>query len=325
MVLIKWFIKKKYLLYKEWALAQHKLVRCDTCNSIEYLANIINRTENLLCPFLEQIKKGDRIFSSNPFKERLGTRWTHYSNPVDLLSFNAYEYSYFLGKLTCSTSLESIFVRRPSYPTHGQFHYSDLGTYPPRGDPYSTDIQSYFSESQVQLARQELKNQIFERNHCSTYGQLRLQDSITHSEMILFHDSLLVTISVIRVSVVVYYLVTRNTRLQPLHIGAMGSLDTTSEIVWTTVPLFILCSLGIPSLALLYKLEYIRVVDLTYKVVRHQWYWSYNRYNFILPCFGIRRRTPRVVSNSSDLIKRIGPSPLRQLGHLGPPNSFSNG
>jgi len=70
-----------------------------------------------------------------------------------------------------------------------------------------------------------------ERNHCSTYGQLRLQDSITHSEMILFHDSLLVTISVIRVSVVVYYLVTRNTRLQPLHIGAMGSLDTASEIV----------------------------------------------------------------------------------------------
>ena len=111
--------------------------------------------------------------------------------------------------------------------------------------------------------------------HHSTYGQLRLQDSMTHSEIILFHDSLLVTITVIRVSVVVYFLVTQNTRLQPLHIRAISSLDTASEMVWTTVPLFILCSLGIPSLALLYKLEYIGVVDLTYKVVRHQWYWSY--------------------------------------------------
>ena len=176
------------------------------------------------------MKRG-RTFSSNPLKEGLGTRWTHYSNPLDLLSFNAYEYSYFLGKLTNSTSLESFFVRRPSYPTHRQLHPSDLGTYPPRGEPYSTDTQSYFTESQIQLARQELKNQVSERNHCSTYSQLRLQDSITHSEMILFHDFLLVTISVIRVSVVVYYLVTRNTRLLPLHLGATSSLDTASETV----------------------------------------------------------------------------------------------
>lgn len=97
--------------------------------------------------------------------------------------------------------------------------------------PFAAPEQSYFLGRQVFSACMDMSTPGFERKHCSTYGQLRLQDSITHSEIILFHDSLLVTISVIRVSVVVYYLVTQNTRLQPLHIGAMSSLDTASEIV----------------------------------------------------------------------------------------------
>merc|ERR1712142_872909 len=111
--------------------------------------------------------------------------------------------------------------------------------------------------------------------HTSMYRQLGLMDSITHSEIYLFHDTLLVTISVIFLSVVIYYLIVTNTGFQVLNIENIAKLDTASEIIWTIVPLFILCSLGIPSLALLYKLEYIGVVDLTYKVVRHQWYWSY--------------------------------------------------
>ena len=111
--------------------------------------------------------------------------------------------------------------------------------------------------------------------HPSIYGQLRLIDSITHSEIYLFHDTLLVTISVIFLSVVLYYLIVTNTRFQVLNIENIAKLDTASEIIWTIVPLFVLCSLRIPSLALLYKLEYIRTVDLTYKVVGHQWYWSY--------------------------------------------------
>merc|ERR1712180_438127 len=47
--------------------------------------------------------------------------------------------------------------------------------------------------------------------HTSMYGQLGLMDSITHSEMYLFHDTLLVTISVIFLSVVLYYLIVTNT------------------------------------------------------------------------------------------------------------------
>jgi cytochrome c oxidase subunit 2 len=111
--------------------------------------------------------------------------------------------------------------------------------------------------------------------HTSMYRQLGLMDSITHSEIYLFHDTLLVTISVIFLSVVIYYLIVTNTGFQVLNIENISKLDTASEIIWTIVPLFVLCSLRIPSLALLYKLEYIRTVDLTYKVVGHQWYWSY--------------------------------------------------
>jgi len=111
--------------------------------------------------------------------------------------------------------------------------------------------------------------------HTSMYGQLGLIDSITHSEMYLFHDTLLVTISVIFLSVVLYYLMVTNTGFQVLNIENIAKLDTASEIIWTIVPLFVLCSLRIPSLALLYKLEYIGTVDLTYKVIGHQWYWSY--------------------------------------------------
>jgi len=106
--------------------------------------------------------------------------------------------------------------------------------------------------------------------HTSMYGQLGLMDSITHSEIYLFHDTLLVTISVIFLSVVLYYLIVTNTGFQVLNIENIAKLDTASEIIWTIVPLFVLCSLRIPSLALLYKLEYIGTVDLTYKVIGHQ-------------------------------------------------------
>ena len=109
----------------------------------------------------------------------------------------------------------------------------------------------------------------------SIYRQLRFIDSITHSEIILFHDTLLVTITVIFISVVLYAVATIKTGLHTLNIEKIGDLDAASEIIWTIVPLFVLCSLRVPSLTLLYKLEYMRVVDLTYKVVGHQWYWSY--------------------------------------------------
>jgi len=109
----------------------------------------------------------------------------------------------------------------------------------------------------------------------SIYRQLRLIDSMTHSEIPIFHDVALVTIIAILVSVVGYYVMGIKTRFYVLKVDSLGRIQEKSDIVWTILPIFILCSLRVPSLSLLYKIEWIGFVDLTYKVIRHQWYWSY--------------------------------------------------
>jgi cytochrome c oxidase subunit 2 len=52
------------------------------------------------------------------------------------------------------------------------------------------------------------------------------------------------------------------------------------EIVWTSIPAFILLSLASPSFSLLYSLDEISNPELTLKVYGHQWYWSYEISDF---------------------------------------------
>ena len=47
------------------------------------------------------------------------------------------------------------------------------------------------------------------------------------------------------------------------------------EIIWTTIPAFILLSLASPSFALLYSLDEITNPEITLKIMGHQWFWSY--------------------------------------------------
>lgn len=51
--------------------------------------------------------------------------------------------------------------------------------------------------------------------------------------------------------------------------------NTSAELVWTVLPLLLLFSIRIPSFTLLYSIESKQNSDLTYKAIRHQWYWSY--------------------------------------------------
>jgi len=51
--------------------------------------------------------------------------------------------------------------------------------------------------------------------------------------------------------------------------------NTTAELIWTVIPIILLFSIGIPSFTLLYTIESNQTSDLTYKAIRHQWYWSY--------------------------------------------------
>lgn len=50
---------------------------------------------------------------------------------------------------------------------------------------------------------------------------------------------------------------------------------TILEILWTTIPALILVQIAIPSFSLLYSVDEIIEPLFNFKVVGHQWYWSY--------------------------------------------------
>ncbi len=52
------------------------------------------------------------------------------------------------------------------------------------------------------------------------------------------------------------------------------------EIIWTSIPALILLSLASPSFSLLYSLDEISNSELTFKILGHQWYWSYEISDF---------------------------------------------
>jgi len=52
------------------------------------------------------------------------------------------------------------------------------------------------------------------------------------------------------------------------------------EIVWTSIPAFVLLNLASPSFSLLYSLDEIAFPELTFKIIGHQWYWSYENSDF---------------------------------------------
>ena len=50
---------------------------------------------------------------------------------------------------------------------------------------------------------------------------------------------------------------------------------TILEVLWTTIPALILVQIAIPSFSLLYSVDEIIEPLFNFKVVGHQWYWSY--------------------------------------------------
>ncbi len=58
------------------------------------------------------------------------------------------------------------------------------------------------------------------------------------------------------------------------------SHGTIIEIVWTITPSLILMIIAIPSFALLYSIDEVLDPVITFKVIGHQWYWSYEYSDF---------------------------------------------
>lgn len=58
-------------------------------------------------------------------------------------------------------------------------------------------------------------------------------------------------------------------------IPAKFTHNVTVEIVWTIIPVIILCIIAVPSFSLLQKEEIKPKADMTIKVVGYQWFWKY--------------------------------------------------
>jgi cytochrome c oxidase subunit 2 len=109
--------------------------------------------------------------------------------------------------------------------------------------------------------------------------QLGLQAAATPvmEELTLFHDWLLVIISVITVFVLVLLLICMvrfNRRSNPTP--SRTTHNTLIEVIWTVVPIMILTGIAIPSFKLLFYQQNIPPADLTIKAQGNQWYWNYS-------------------------------------------------
>ena len=47
------------------------------------------------------------------------------------------------------------------------------------------------------------------------------------------------------------------------------------ETLWTAIPVLILIVMAVPSFKLVYEQDVVPEVDMTIKVIGHQWYWEY--------------------------------------------------
>ena len=75
-----------------------------------------------------------------------------------------------------------------------------------------------------------------------------------------------------------WYALTANNKMKSNKWGKVSNRithETILEIVWTIIPALILVQIAIPSFSLLYSVDEIVEPLFSFKVVGHQWYWSY--------------------------------------------------
>jgi heme/copper-type cytochrome/quinol oxidase subunit 2 len=114
-------------------------------------------------------------------------------------------------------------------------------------------------------------------------GQVGFQDAATPAMegIIFFYDSLMCLISYVAVFVctmlvIVYFKFNSRRGIYPgIPRYVKNSHHSLLEIIWTTIPAFMLLIIAIPSFNLLYSLDALVKPEFTIKIVGHQWYWTY--------------------------------------------------
>ena len=91
-----------------------------------------------------------------------------------------------------------------------------------------------------------------------------------------FHDLLMWIITIITLFVLallIYVIWKFNENANPTP--TRTSHNTTIEVAWTVIPIFILLAIAVPSFKLLYKQYDFPKADVVVKAIGHQWYWTH--------------------------------------------------
>jgi len=110
------------------------------------------------------------------------------------------------------------------------------------------------------------------------HWQLGIQDTATATaeSMVFFHDYIVFFIISIGVAVMwMMYVALTTFQANASFFSKKFVHASFLEIVWTILPAVVLFFLAVPSYILLYSTEDIVDVEMTLKIVGHQWYWSY--------------------------------------------------
>nr|YP_009383503.1 cytochrome c oxidase subunit II [Helicana wuana]YP_010433465.1 cytochrome c oxidase subunit II [Helicana japonica]APL97753.1 cytochrome c oxidase subunit 2 [Helicana wuana]USW67964.1 cytochrome c oxidase subunit II [Helicana japonica] len=113
----------------------------------------------------------------------------------------------------------------------------------------------------------------------ATWAYLNFQDSASPlmEQLIFFHDHIMLVIVLI-VTFVGYMMATLffNSLINRYMLE-----NQPIEVIWTSIPAFILIFIALPSLRLLYLLDEVNNPSMTLKTIGHQWYWSYEYSDFL--------------------------------------------
>ena len=82
------------------------------------------------------------------------------------------------------------------------------------------------------------------------------------------------------------------------------------ETLWTAIPVIILVFMAVPSFKLLYEQDVIPEVDMTIKVIGHQWYWEYQYpehenlsfESYLIPENELKEGEPRLLTVDNRLV-----------------------
>nr|YP_010478382.1 cytochrome c oxidase subunit II [Nesophrosyne sp. 15 GMB-2012]UVI59826.1 cytochrome c oxidase subunit II [Nesophrosyne sp. 15 GMB-2012] len=110
------------------------------------------------------------------------------------------------------------------------------------------------------------------------WNMISFQDPVTPimEQLVIFHDHTMMILIMITTGVL--YMISSLLANKLINRNMLESQMI--ELVWTVMPAFMLITIAVPSLKILYLLEEINKPLISMKAIGHQWYWSYELSDF---------------------------------------------